>query len=54
MSNDLGKFAEGFASWRKMIATVPEADAKATVFANCAEDAAGYVAKGLDKAAAVD
>jgi hypothetical protein len=54
MANDLGQYAGGFADWRRMIATVPSVDAKATVFGNCAYDAAGYVARGLNKGAAVD
>lgn len=54
MSVDLGKFAEGFSSWRRMIASVPEVDAKATIFTNCANDVATYVVHGLSKAVAVD
>ena len=50
---DLGKYAESFASWRRMLASVP-ADAKAAIFTNAAADAADCVARGLDKAAAVD
>lgn len=37
-----------------MLAAVPEADAKATIFTNAANDAASCVARGLDKTAAVD
>ena len=51
---DLGKYAENFESWRKMIATVPTIEAKLTVFTNLANDAAGYIARGLDKTVAVD
>ena len=51
---DLGKFAESFTSWRRMLASVAEDDAKATIFTNCANDAADCVTRGLDKATAVD
>lgn len=37
-----------------MLAAVPEADKKAVIFTNAANDAASCVARGLDKAAAVD
>ena len=50
---NLGKYSEGFASWRKVLATVPP-EARAAVFANAANDVAGYVAKGLDRVIAAD
>ena len=51
---DLGKFTESFASWRRMLSSVPEDDARATIFTNCANDVADCVGRGLDKATAVD
>jgi len=52
--SDLGTFAAQFADWRKVLASIPTIEARTTVFANLAEDAAKYVANGLDKRAAVD
>ena len=55
MANEtLGEFAEKFDSWRRIMSTVPTIDAKLTVFTNLANDAATYIARGLDKTAAVD
>lgn len=49
----LGTFAEGFASWRRVLASCPPA-ARLTVFENAAHDVAQYIRKGLDKVAASD
>jgi len=51
---DLGKFAAGVQSWRKIIASVTDADARWDVFGNAATDVARFVTRGLDKGAAVD
>lgn len=53
MTETLGKFSEGFASWRKILASVP-AEALLDVFANVASDVATYVARGLDRMVAAD
>ena len=49
----LGKFSEGFASWRNVLITVPQVD-RQKIFANAAADVAGFVARGLDKIVAAD
>ena len=51
---DLGKFAAGFQSWRKIIASVSDAEARWDVFGNAATDVARFVSRGLDKGVAVD
>jgi len=51
---DLGKFAAGVQSWRKIIASVSDADARWDVFGNAATDVARFVTRGLDKGTAVD
>lgn len=53
MSDGLGTYAIGFASFRKMIAAAPESS-RLPIFMNAAKEAASYVAKGLDRAAAAD
>ena len=50
---DLGKFAQGFASWRQILGTVPVAD-RPRIFANAANEIAGFVANGLDRVLAAD
>ena len=50
---DLGKFAQGFASWRQILGTVPLAD-RARIFINACNEVAGFVADGLDRALAAD
>jgi RecA-family ATPase len=54
MSTD--RFSEGFASWRMVLASLPNDDieTRSTIFDNACKDVAGYVAKGLDRAHAVD
>ena len=49
----LGKYSEGFASFRKILAAVPD-DARVTVFTNAANEAAKYVSQGLERAIAAD
>jgi RecA/RadA recombinase len=49
----LGQFAEGFHSFQRTLAQVPESD-RWTVFRNLAREASGYVAKGCGKVAAID
>jgi hypothetical protein len=51
---DLGKFATGFAEFRKLMAAMPSSDARVSVFMNVAAEAASYVSKGLDRARAAD
>jgi hypothetical protein len=48
----LGSFAEGFESWRKVIPCGADLPARLALFKNAAADVAGYVARGLDRAAA--
>jgi AAA domain len=49
----LGQWAQGFASWHKVLSAVPQ-ETRALVFANACTEIAAYVAKGLDKVVAVD
>src|SRR6516164_6767596 len=53
MSNQLGPFYEGFSSWRRALAKA-DSEAQRVVFANACVDVAGFVGKGLDRAAAAD
>jgi RecA-family ATPase len=53
MTAELGKFSDGFASFRKMLAAVPQT-ARLKIFMSAAKEAAGYVSKGLDRAIAAD
>ena len=50
---DLGRFSEGFANWRKMLASVPQS-ARVAIFMNAAKEIADYVSKGLDRVVAAD
>lgn len=50
---NLGQFADVFSSFRRMLAAVPSS-ARLPVFLNAAEEAAGYVSRGLDRAIAAD
>ena len=52
----LGIYAEGFASWQKVLAGTVGIDpeARREIFGNAAVDVAGYVARGLAKALAAD
>ena len=52
--NELGKFTEGFASWRKILGAVSEYDNRLKVFAEAAHEVANYITKGLDRANAAD
>jgi len=55
MSIELGQFAPGIASCRKLVATPGMSDdARWKVFANISHEIAGYVARGLDRITAVD
>lgn len=51
---DLGKFSERFASWRKVLAAMPDAESTYKGFCEAAADVATYVSKGLDRAVAAD
>jgi hypothetical protein len=50
----LGQFAQGFASWRKMMASMRSVETRWQIFENAAREIAGYVPKGLDRVVAVD
>jgi AAA domain len=50
---ELGTYRHGFASYRRMMAAVPE-DARLPIFKNAAMEARSYVAKGLNRAFAAD
>lgn len=54
MTDSLGKFAEGVASWRKLMAAMPDDEGRWKVFGNAAYEIARYVPKGLDRITAVD
>lgn len=49
----LGRYTEGFASWRRILGTVPP-EAQLKVFGNAVEEVASFIAHGLDRAAAAD
>jgi hypothetical protein len=48
------QFAEGFASWRRILANATEHDLRLDIFGNAAIDVAGFVNRGLDRIEAVD
>lgn len=50
---DLGKFSQGFASWRQILGTVSP-DGRPAVFANAAREIATFVARGLNRVVAAD
>lgn len=50
---ELGIYAQGFATFRRMMAAVPPT-ARLAIFTNAAGEVASYVAKGLDRIAAAD
>ena len=52
--SELGRFEAGFIEFRKMLAAVPDAAARAVIFSNAASEAARYVSKGLSRADAAD
>lgn len=54
MTEDLGQFAFKVASWRKIMAAMPDDDGRWKIFANAALDIASHVNSGLDRVAAVD
>lgn len=49
-----GAFADGFASWRRVLAGGTTAAARMVLFVNCASEIAGYVARGLPRVEAAD
>ena len=49
----LGKYSEGFASFRRILAAVSD-DARVAVFTDAATEAAKYVSQGLDRTLAAD
>jgi hypothetical protein len=52
--SELGAFAEGLKSWRAILASVRNIEARKAIFANAAADIAGYTTRGLAMAEAVD
>jgi AAA domain len=54
MTNSLGQFAAGVASWRRLMASMPDDDGRWKIFGNAAHEIAGYVSKGLDRVEAAD
>lgn len=53
MAGTLGPYAEGFATWRRILGSVSQ-EAQLKVFGNAVEEVAGFVARGLDRVAAAD
>jgi hypothetical protein len=51
--SDLGRFQEGFNSFRRMLAAVSEGS-RLQIFVNAASEAATFVSKGLDRTLAAD
>lgn len=54
MTDSLGQFAAGIASWRKLMAAMPDDEGRWRMFGNAAREIASFVRKGLDRIAAVD
>jgi len=54
MTDALGKFAAGVASWRKLMAAMTDDAGRWQIFGNAAQEVASYVGKGLDRALAAD
>jgi len=54
MTSNLGQFAAGVVSWRRLIAAMPDDEGRWTVFENAAHEVATYVVKGLDRVEAAD
>src|SRR5213596_3353857 len=53
--NNLGnQFADSVASWRRLMAALPDAEGRWRVFEEAAWDIARYVPKGVDRVEAVD
>lgn len=53
-ANGLGKFADGIASWRKLMAAMSDDAGRWEIFHSAASEIARYVRKGLDRITAVD
>ena len=49
----MSKFSEGFASWRSILVSVQPGD-RPHIFGNACHDVATWIAKGLDRIAAID
>lgn len=54
MTSGLGQFAAGVASWRRLMASMPDDEGRWSIFSNAAHEIAGYVGKGLDRVEAAD
>jgi RecA-family ATPase len=50
---DLGRYAEGFASWRKVVGGVPP-ETRMQTFEHAAHEVADFVSRGLDRVSAAD
>lgn len=51
---ELGEFASGFASWRRLLASAPTPEVRWKIFGNAVVEVATYVARGLDRTVAAD
>jgi len=54
MTDALGQFAPGVASWRKLMAAMPDDEGRWKIYVNAAYEIARYCTKGLDRIVAVD
>lgn len=54
MTSNLGQFAAGVASWRRLMVAMPDDEGRWAVFTNAAHEIASYVSKGLDRAEGAD
>lgn len=54
MTSNLGQFAAGVASLRRLMAAMPDDEGRWAIFGNAAHEIAGYIGKGLDRAEAAD
>ena len=52
--NELGKYADRFASWREMLGAVSDDDARVEIFAEAAHNVAAFVSNGLSRAVVAD
>lgn len=48
------QFAAGVASWRRLMAAMPDDEGRWSIFGNAAHEIAGYIPKGLDRVEAAD
>jgi hypothetical protein len=50
----LGRFTEGFRSWRRILSSLESVEQRSRVFENVVHEAASFYARGCDKVAVVD